>query len=79
MKISDLLHKVADQIAQEGDKDVDINDDQTDDTEKITDAMVPPLQQELELKKKEKGISNAFDSGQIQEDDLAVLRRLTGL
>ena len=76
MKISDLLHKVADSIPPEADTEVDINDAEE---TAITDAMVPPLQQELELKKKEKGIRNAFDNGQIQEDELAVLRRLTGL
>jgi hypothetical protein len=76
MKISDLLHKVADSIPPEADTEVDIND--AGETA-ITDAMVPPLQQELELKKKEKGINNAFDNGQIHEDELAVLRRLTGL
>lgn len=73
MKISDLLHKVADMIPAESDADVDGIDNQ------ITDAMVPPLQQELELKKKEKGLRNAFDMGQIQEDELEVLKKLTGL
>lgn len=77
MKISDLLHKVADEIAQQGDQEIAITDH--DNGEKITDAMVPPLQQELELKKKEKGMVNAFDKGQISEDELEVLKRLTGL
>lgn len=72
MKISDLLHKVADMIPSESDTEVDVDN-------QITDAMVPPLQQELELKKKEKGLKNAFDSGQIHEDEIEVLKRLTGL
>jgi hypothetical protein len=69
MKISDLLHKVADEIAEQGDQ------------EKITDAMVPPLQQELELKKKRFGVTNAFDRGQVHEevDELEVIKKLTGL
>lgn len=75
MKISDLLHKVADMIPVES--DTEVNADELDN--QITDAMVPPLQQELELKKKEKGLKNAFDSGQIHEDELEVLKRLTGL
>lgn len=82
MKISDLLHKVADEIAQEGDKEIDIGSDTHDvDTEKITDAMVPPLQQELELKKKRFGVGNAFDRGQVHEnvDELELIKKLTGL
>lgn len=77
MKISDLLHKVADSIPPEADTEVNIDD--SSDADQITDAMVPPLQQELELKKKEKGLKNAFDTGQIHEDELEVLKRLTGL
>lgn len=80
MKISDLLHKIADNIQAEGDKDIDPSmlDDGTD---KLTDAMVPPLQQELELKKRKSGIKNAFDRGQVQEDndELEQIKRLTGL
>lgn len=81
MKISDLLHKVADEIAQEGDREINVNSTETDDAEKITDAMVPPLQQELELKKKRFGVSNAFDRGQVHEDhdELALIKKLTGL
>lgn len=80
MKISDLLHKIADNIQVEGDKEIDpsVLDDGTD---KLTDAMVPPLQQELELKKRKSGIKNAFDRGQVQEDndELEQIKRLTGL
>lgn len=82
MKISDLLHKVADQIAQEGDQEISVSDSADDEgAEKITDAMVPPLQQELELKKKRFGVSNAFDRGQVHEDhdELALIKKLTGL
>ena len=77
MKISDLLHKVADSIPPEADKEINVTDETA--GNQITDAMVPPLQQELELKKKEKGLSNAFDKGQVREDELDVLKRLTGL
>lgn len=80
MKISDLLHKVADTIPPDADKEVDL-DKQSDDVDQITDAMVPPLQQELELKKKRFGVSNAFDKGQVAEstDELALIKKLTGL
>ena len=79
MKISDLLHKVADSIPPEADKEIDITDETADN--QITDAMVPPLQQELELKKKRFGVNNAFDRGQVHEqiDELEVLKKLTGL
>ena len=80
MKISDLLHKIADNIAPEKDTEIEISkiDDGADN---LTDAMVPPLQQELELKKRKSGISNAFDRGQVQEnqDELDQIKRLTGL
>lgn len=84
MKISDLLRTIADNIEPEADTDIDLNDvDQGDDegAEKITDAMVPPLQQELELKKRSMGVNNAFDRGQFSEDsdELAIIRKLTGL
>lgn len=79
MKISDLLHKVADSIPPEADKEIDVSDETADN--QITDAMVPPLQQELELKKKRFGVNNAFDRGQVHEqiDELEVLKKLTGL
>jgi hypothetical protein len=82
MKISDLLHKVADEIAEQGDQEITLQDNvEDDDAEKITDAMVPPLQQELELKKKRFGVTNAFDRGQVHEevDELEVIKKLTGL
>lgn len=81
MKISDLLHKVADEIAEQGDQEITLQNDFEDETEKITDAMVPPLQQELELKKKRFGVNNAFDRGQVHEevDELEVIKKLTGL
>jgi len=79
MKISDLLHKVADSIPPEADKEIDVTDETADN--QITDAMVPPLQQELELKKKRFGVNNAFDRGQVHEqiDELEVIKKLTGL
>lgn len=79
MKISDLLHKVADSIPPEADKEIDVSDETADN--QITDAMVPPLQQELELKKKRFGVNNAFDRGQVHEqiDELEVIKKLTGL
>ena len=84
MKISDLLRKVADQIDVKNDSDINLNKlnvrDQ-ENTDDLTDAMVPPLQQELELKKRSMGMNNAIDRGQFGEDsdELAIIRKLTGL
>lgn len=43
--------------------------------------MVPPLQQELELEKKEVGVDNEFDRNDSQggEDELASIKRIAGL
>jgi hypothetical protein len=83
MKISDLLRSVADSIDEKADVDVDLDslEGQTEETEELTDAMVPPLQQELEMKKRSMGVTNAYDRGQVGEsvDELALLKKLTGL
>jgi len=84
MKISDLLRTIADNIDTEADKDINLDDANHDDdetAEELTDAMVPPLQQELEIKKKTAGMRNSFDYGQVGEstDELAIIKKLTGL
>jgi hypothetical protein len=43
------------------------------------DKMVPPLQQELELEKKEAGVDNEFDDNGSQEDELVSIKRIAGL
>jgi len=43
------------------------------------DKMVPPLQQELELEKKEAGIDNEFDDEGSQEDELVSIKRIAGI
>jgi hypothetical protein len=42
------------------------------------DTMVPPLQQELELEKKEAGVDNDFDKND-SEDELISIKRIAGL
>jgi len=43
------------------------------------DKMVPPLQQELELEKKEAGVDNEFDDNGSQEDELVSIKRIAGI
>ena len=50
--------------AESGDKDVN------------TGAMIPPLQQKLEILKKSAGMDNAFDE---QPDELGAIKTLTGI
>ena len=49
--------------------------------EPASDKMVPPLQQELELDKKEAGVENEFDRNEkgSDEDELASIKRFAGL
>lgn len=82
MKISELLHQVADHIASTNDQEYDIGVDQSKSNEDITDeAMVPPLQAEWELRKQQAGMPNAFSNQAIGEnmDHIQLLKKYAGL
>lgn len=53
--------------------------DNTDDTE--ASAMIPPLQQKLELLKKSVGVTSAFNDGEEEEfpDELEIIKRSAGI
>lgn len=86
MKISDLLRKLANQM---DDKEKPVPLSMATGTDNKTDAetasddtatMVPPLQQHLELLKKESGLDNAFDSEPSDKpDELDQLKKMAGL
>ncbi len=59
----DFQHSVK-QGAESGDQEVELG------------VMMPPLQQDLELKKKDAGVDNAFDS---DSDELGDIKKLTGI
>jgi len=59
----DFQHEL-DAGAESGDKEVEIG------------AMMPPLQQKLEILKKATGMDNAFDNSR---DELADIKKLTGI
>lgn len=76
MKISDLLRNLADKLDSASPMQP------YDDSE--VGVFVSPLQQELELKKKEQGVENIFDdpehSAKEEDDDqLTVIRRNAGI
>lgn len=91
MKMSDVLHSIADMLGQHetsagaGNMEKSADDFQHDVTDGAESGdqqvqlgtMMPPLQQELELKKKETGIDNAFDAQ--GADELDDIRQLTGI
>jgi hypothetical protein len=93
MKMADILRSVADLLDQEGDEQSqgpenmeksadDFQHDVTDgaesgDQEVELGAMMPPLQQKLEILKKSAGMDNAFD-GQ-GADELDDIKKLTGI
>ena len=88
MKISDLLRKLANQM-DDKEKPVPLSmangtasgtdaDTATDDTA----TMVPPLQQQLELMKKDSGLDNAFDGESDtaeKPDELDQLKKMAGI
>lgn len=81
MKISDLLRTIADKL--DGDEQ-SVNDDTEKELEQQDEdaSMVPPLQQELELKKREHGIDNIYDSStNLQEsiNELSIIKRNAGI
>lgn len=63
-KSSDEFQNNVDDGAESGDQDANIG------------AMMPPLQQKLEILKKSAGMENAFDG---QGDELADIKKLTGI
>lgn len=79
MKVTDILRKIADKLdgmeVKAPDRPVNFNNasmsavdvDNTDHT--APEAMVAPLQQELELMKKAAGVPNAFDTAKDDEPD----------
>jgi hypothetical protein len=74
MKISDLLRTIADKLDSS-----DAGANKSD-----TGVFVSPLQQELELKKKEQGVENIFDepnhsAEEKPEDELEIIRRNAGV
>jgi hypothetical protein len=77
MKISDLLRTLADQLEN-------TNLAQLEAPESDLGVFVSPLQQELELKKKEQGVENIFDepdhsADDSKEDDLIAIKRNAGI
>ena len=93
MKMADILRSVADLLDQEGgdqsqgpenmEKSADdFQHDVTDgaesgDQEVKLGAMMPPLQQKLEILKKSAGMDNAFDEQ--GSDELDDIKKLTGI
>jgi hypothetical protein len=85
MKISDLLRKIASQIDDKkkpvplsmatGDKQNSKHIPASDDTS----SMIPPLQQHLELLKKQSGVDSAFDGKSKLPDDLTQLKKMAGI
>jgi hypothetical protein len=63
-KTSDSFQHDVEAGAESGDKDVEVG------------AMMPPLQQKLEILKKTAGMDNAFDQGSDELDDI---KKLTGI
>ena len=70
MKTAEILRKLAslvDTIESDG------TESQTDDT----GVMVPPLQQQIELHKKEVGVDNVYDEQ--DQDEIEVIKRNAGV
>ena len=72
MKISEILRKLADltDAIESGDQE-----NQPDET----DAMVPPLQQQIELQKKSVGVDNVYDEQDQETDELEVIKINAGV
>ena len=71
MKVAEILRKLA-ELVDAIDSDGADAELQSDDT----GVMVPPLQQQIELQKKEVGVDNVYDE---QPDELAVLKINAGV
>ena len=72
MKTAEILRKLADLV----------NTIESDGSEVATDdtgVMVPPLQQQIELQKKEVGVDNVYDDQANNQDEIAVLKINAGV
>lgn len=92
MKMSDVLHNIADMLdkhegsdisgdnmgkeASDFQHDVDDGAESGDKEVELTGVMIPPLQQKLEILKKSVGMDNAMDGGSDELDDI---KKLTGI
>lgn len=72
MKTSEILRKLADLVDS---VECDSSETQADDT----GVMVPPLQQQIELQKKEVGVDNIYDEEPEEQDELAILKINAGV
>ena len=87
MKISDLLRTLADKMDTKKEKtplsmsSSASKKDQEDPAELPDSAttMVPPLQQKIEMLKKNSGISSTYNPSGKNQDELEVLKRMAGL
>ena len=71
MKVAEILRKLASLV----DSIEDSGESTTDDT----GVMVPPLQQQIELQKKEVGVDNVYDEQPEEQDEIAVLKINAGV
>ena len=92
MKMSDLLHSIADMLDGQGGSDrpensgksaddfqhgVEDGAESGDQSVELTGVMIPPLQQKLELLKKATGVDNVYDVE--GHDELDDIKKLTGI
>jgi len=93
MKMSDILHSIADMLDQTEGSDASgdnmgkeasdfqhkVHDgaESGDQDAELTGVMIPPLQQKLEILKKSVGMDNAFDDQ--GSDELDHIKKLTGV
>jgi len=70
MKAAEILRKLADLVDT-------IDTDQIDAQSDETGTMVPPLQQQIELQKKEVGVDNVYDEQ--EQDELEVIKQNAGV
>ncbi|NBU72693.1 MAG: hypothetical protein EBS53_14830 [Bacteroidetes bacterium] len=68
MRAREFVINVPITIKINGDGDPEISTDQPDDEPEL-DSMVPPLQQKIEIMKRNSGLPNAFDDQENDEDE----------
>jgi hypothetical protein len=68
MRAREFVINVPITIKINGDGDPEISTDQTGDEPEL-DSMVPPLQQKIEIMKRNSGLPNAFDDQENDEDE----------
>lgn len=87
MKMADVLHSIADMLEKHASNDSTSNsradifqhdDNSGNQDAELSNVMIPPLQQKLEILKKTAGMDNAFDSHG-DADELADIKKLTGV